>query len=81
MGCGVGDSAVTVTLNAGREALAPLLSVTVITIPDVVPTLSLPGVAVNAPVIALKAAHVGLFVMLKSSVSPASVSLAVGVKL
>ena len=72
---------VTFRLKAGREALAPLLSVTLILIPVVVPTSPLPGVPFNLPVEVLKLAQPGLLVMLKLRVSPTSGSLAVGVKL
>ncbi len=71
----------TVTLKAFKLALTLALSLTVITIPDVTPTASLAGVPVNAPVVALKAAQLGLLVILKVCVSPASTSLTLGVKL
>ena len=49
----------TVKSKAGNEALTVWLSVTVITIPEVVPTSPLPGVPVRAPVEVSKLAHTG----------------------
>jgi hypothetical protein len=53
------DAAVTVRLNAGREAVVTP-SVTEMTIPEVVPTLAVAGVPLSWPVAVLKVAHVGL---------------------
>ena len=72
---------VTVRSNGGSDAETPAESVTVITIPVVVPTSALRGVPLNTPVAALKPAHDGLLAMLKVSVSPGSTSEAVGAKL
>ena len=70
-------TACTVTLNAGSDAVR-VPSLTVMTMPAVVPTSPAPGVPDSAPVLVLNAAHAGLFVMLKVSVLPSG-SLAVGV--
>ena len=70
---------VTVRLKAGSAALK-LPSLTLITMPEVVPTSLLPGVPVKAPVLVLKLAQLGLLLMLKLNVS-SSGSDAVGVKL
>ena len=71
----------TVRSNEGNEALASLVSVTVITISVVVPTSAFPGVPVKAPVAVSKLAQAGMLVMLNVSVSPTSISSAVGIKL
>ena len=55
---------VTVRLKLANEDDALLTSVTVITIAVVVPTSALTGVPVNAPVLVLKLAQLGLLVIL-----------------
>jgi hypothetical protein len=70
------DAPVTLIENAGR--LADLLpSEALMTMPEVVPTCELAGVPLKRPVVLLKLAHEGLFVMEKTSESPFE-SLAVG---
>ena len=78
---GVSLTFTTVRSKAGSDALARLMSVTVITIPAVVSTSALVGVPVSAPVFVLKDAQDGWLVMLNVNVSPTSTSLPVGVKL
>src|SRR6185369_10465102 len=60
--------AVTLMANAGRAALA-LPSLTLMTIPVVVPTFAAAGVPVRAPVAVLNCAHDGLFTIVNVSVS------------
>jgi len=55
--------------NAASDVVA-LPSLTLMTMLGYVPTFALPGVPLRSPVTVLKAAQVGLFVMLKASVSP-----------
>ena len=70
---------ITSILKAGSAALnSP--SLTLITIPLVMPTSLLPGMPVSVPVVVLKLAQLGLLLMLNVSGS-LSASLAVGVKL
>ena len=62
-------AAVTRSENAAK--LADFLpSDAVMTMPGVVPTCELLGVPLKRPVVLLKLAHVGLFVIVKASVSP-----------
>jgi hypothetical protein len=68
----------TVMVNAASEADATL-SLTPITMFENVPTFASAGVPLSCPVVVLKFAHAGLFVMLNVSVVPAFASLAVGV--
>jgi hypothetical protein len=60
---------VTWIANAGSEALA-LPSLTLITIPEVIPTLDAVGVPLSCPVATLNTAHDGLFAMEYESVPP-----------
>jgi hypothetical protein len=69
---------VTVMLNAASEALA-VPSATVITIPDVVPASVAFGLPESCPVVVLKVAQDGAFLM-ENVMVPASESLALGVK-
>ena len=69
-------SAVTERLNAPSDALA-VPSVTLITMPVVIPTSPAPGVPCSKPVEVLNVAHAGRFAMLNVSVLP-SASAAVG---
>lgn len=62
------DAADTAIANAANEADAPFESVTLITMFDVVPTAV--GVPVNAPVVVLNVAQLGLLVMEYPNVSP-----------
>ena len=78
---GLSFTFVTVISKAGNEVLAVLLSVTAITMPVVVPTSAFAGVPVNSPVLVSKLVQDGWFMILNVSVSPASTSPAVGVKL
>ena len=71
---------VTVKSKAVRLVVS-VSSVTEITISEVVPTSELMGAPVRAPVEVSKLAQLGLLVMLKVRLSPASISEAVGVKL
>ena len=76
---GVGFVAFTVTENADSEALPPLPSLTLMTMPEVVPASAAAGVPDSRPVDVLKLAHDGRFAMANVSVS-LSGSDAVGVK-
>ena len=72
--------ATTAMLNAGSAVgVLTLPSLTLITMPVVVPTFAAVGVPVRAPVAVLNCAHDGLFTIVNVSVSPLSASLAVGV--
>lgn len=62
-------AALTVIENAAKLA-DRLPSDAVMTMPEVVPTCELLGVPLKRPVVLLKLAHVGLFVMENASVSP-----------
>ena len=73
---GATTAAFTVMAKAVKEAVA-LPSLTLITMPEVVPTSAATGVPASCPFVVLKLAHEGLFWMLKVSVSP-SVSAAEG---
>ena len=74
----LGASLMLVTVTAKlAKATVSVWSVTLITIPLVVPTSSLLGVPVRLPVTVLKLAQLGVLVILKVRVSP-STSLAVG---
>ena len=72
---------VTCRLKAGKDVDANEASVTVMTMPLVVPTSLLVGVPLRVPVVVLKEAQLGVVLMLNARVSPSSTSLAVGVKL
>ena len=72
------DGAFTVIEKAGRETVV-VPSLTLIVTFEYVPTLAVPGVPDNFPVVVLNEAHEGLFVMLNVNVLPFG-SLAVGVK-
>src|SRR5690606_355145 len=71
----------TVMVNAGKLAAAPASSVTVITIESVSPTSAFDGVPVITPVAGLIDNQFGKPVAPNVSVSPASISVATGVKL
>ena len=71
----------TVRLKALRLAATLAASFTVIIMPLVVPTSSLVGVPVKAPVAAFNVAQLGLLLMLNVCVSSRSASVTVGIKL
>jgi hypothetical protein len=60
----VGIGSATVIEKAGRE-IVPVMLVALITMLPKVPTLTVVGVPVNAPVDVLKVAHEGMLLMLK----------------
>ena len=65
--------AFTVIENAASDVVA-LPSLTLMTMFGYVPTCALPGVPLRSPVTVLNVAQVGLFVMLKVSVSPSGIA-------
>ena len=71
----------TIRLKAAKLTAAFAASATLMTMPEVVPASTFEGVPVKAPVDVLNVAQLGLLVILKVWVSPASTSETVGVKL